>query len=173
VYELPFGRGRQLGGNMSRAADLILGGWSLEGITRLESGPPAMVFTSEDIANTGRKTQRLNFAPGNPDQNAGPKTADQWFNTSAFVRPPQFTFGNVSPYVTNADKIVSLDIVAGKQFQIKEGHVLEFRAEFYNFPNTTSFGDFEGNINNAAFGRITGGQRVASRQIQLSLRYRF
>jgi hypothetical protein len=79
VYELPIGRGRMWGGNMSRAADLVVGGWSLEGIARLESGPPVMVYTSEDIANTGRKTQRLNFAPGNPDQNAGPKTPEQWF----------------------------------------------------------------------------------------------
>jgi len=172
VYELPFGRGRQFGGNLNRAANLVLGGWSIEGITRLESGPPFMVFTSEDLANTGRKTQRLNFAPGNPNPNAGPKDPDQWFNTSAFVRPPQFTFGNAAPYITNADGIISLDIVGSKEFQIKEGHALEFRAEFFNFTNTTSFGDPQGNINNAAYGRITG-QRVGSRQIQLGLRYRF
>jgi hypothetical protein len=173
VYELPFGRGRSHGGNMSRAADLVLGGWSLEGISRFETGPPFMVFTSEDLANTGRKTQRINYAPGNPNPNAGPKTPDQWFNTGAFVRPALYTFGNVSPYVTNADGIINLDIVAEKEFRVKEGHNVEFRAEFYNFPNHTSFGDPQGNINTGtAFGTITS-QRVSSRQIQFGLRYRF
>lgn len=169
VYELPFGRGRQLGGGMGRAADLLVGGWSLEGIARLESGPPFMVFTSQDIANTGRKTQRVNVT-GNP--NDGPKTADQWFNTSAFVNPAQFSFGNASPYITNSDGIVSLDIAAQKVFQVREQQSFEFRAEFFNFPNTVSFGDPQGNFNNSSFGRI-GNQRVDSRQIQLGLRYRF
>ncbi|MGH9661695.1 MAG: hypothetical protein ACRD96_24320, partial [Bryobacteraceae bacterium] len=172
VYQIPFGRGRRFGANLSRAADLLVGGWTLEGINRLETGPPFMVFTSEDIANTGRKTQRLNYASGNRDPNAGPKTPEQWFNTAAFVRPAAFNFGEVSPYVTNADAIISLDIVLEKEFRITEGHAFELRGEFFNFPNTTSFGDPQGNINNAAFGRISG-QRVSSRQIQMGLRYRF
>jgi hypothetical protein len=172
VYQLPFGRGRRFGGNMSRGADFLVGGWTLEGINRLETGPPFMVFTSADIANTGRKTQRLNYAGGrNPNQ--GPKTPEQWFNTGAFVLPQPFTFGEVSPYVTNADGIISLDFVLEKEFRIKEGHNLEVRGEFFNFPNKTSFADPEGNLNNAAaFGRISG-QRVSSRQIQMGLRYRF
>jgi len=40
---------------LAEAASLV-GGWSFEGITRVETGPPIMVFTSQDIANTGRKT---------------------------------------------------------------------------------------------------------------------
>ena len=169
VYELPFGRGRQFGSGMNKVADAIVGGWSMEGITRLESGPPFMVSTSEDLANTGRKTQRLNLV-GNP--NAGPKTPEQWFNTSAFVRPPLYQFGNASPNITNADGIVGIDFTLQKMFKITERHALEFRTEVYNLPNTTSFGDAAGNINAGDFGRVSG-QRVASRQIQFSLRYRF
>ena len=78
VYELPFGRGRSFGGNWNKAADMLLGGWSLEGLTRFDSGPPFMVYTGKDIANTGRKTQRMNQVG---DPNAGPKTPDEFFNT--------------------------------------------------------------------------------------------
>ena len=39
LYELPIGKGRKWGASWVKAADLVLGGWSLEGITRLESGP--------------------------------------------------------------------------------------------------------------------------------------
>jgi hypothetical protein len=169
VYELPFGRGKQYGGNMNRAADLILGGWSIEGITRFDSGPPFMVFTSQDLANTGRKTQRINVTG---DPNDGPKTAEQFFNTSAFVRPAQYQFGNASPYITNADNIVGLDIAVQKVFKVNERHAMELRGEFFNFPNKTVFSDPQGNINDGNYGRVSS-QRVDPRQIQFGLRWRF
>ncbi len=38
VYELPWGKGKALGGNMSPIADKILGGWSVSGITTFRTG---------------------------------------------------------------------------------------------------------------------------------------
>ena len=38
VYELPFGKGKKFGASWSAAENLLLGGWSVEGITRLETG---------------------------------------------------------------------------------------------------------------------------------------
>ncbi|MEZ5391430.1 MAG: hypothetical protein R2724_00830 [Bryobacterales bacterium] len=70
VYELPFGRGRKFGGNFSKPADFLLGGWSLEGITRLETGPPVLVRVGRDLANIGRSYLRPNLVG---DPNAGPK----------------------------------------------------------------------------------------------------
>jgi Carboxypeptidase regulatory-like domain len=169
VYELPFGRGKTFGANWNRATDLLLGGWSLEGLTRFDSGPPIMVYTGVDIANTGRKTQRLNLVG---DPNNGPKTPDEWFNTSAFVAPPQYTFGDAAPFITNADGIINLDIAIQKVFAINERHHIEFRTEMFNFPNTVSFGDPNGQLNNANWGRVSS-QRVDPRQIQFGLRYRF
>lgn len=39
VYDLPFGRGRQFGSGMSRAADLLIGGWRLSSIFLWQTGP--------------------------------------------------------------------------------------------------------------------------------------
>ncbi len=39
LYDLPFGRGKQFGGSMNRAADLIVGGWRLSNILTLQTGP--------------------------------------------------------------------------------------------------------------------------------------
>lgn len=169
VYELPFGKGRKFGGNWPKAADFLFGGWSLQGITRIESGPPINVTTGQDIANTGRSSQRPNLV-GNP--NAGPKTPDEWFNTKAFAIPAQYTFGTAGAFITNADGIISIDTALEKQFKIRERHVVEFKAEFFNVPNTVNFGDPTGAMNNANFGKITT-QRTNPRQIQFSLRYRF
>lgn len=169
VYELPFGKGQKFGSNWNTAANLFLGGWTFQGITRLESGPPINVTSGRDIANTGRSSQRPNLV-GNP--NSGPKTPDEWFNTKAFAFPAQYTFGTAGAFITNADGIISVDMGLGKEFAIRENHALEFKTEFFNVPNTVNFGDPVGNMNNANFGRITT-QRTSPRQIQFSLRYRF
>jgi hypothetical protein len=169
VYELPFGRGRRFGGDWGAVGNILLGGWTLQGITRLESGPPINVTTGQDIANTGRSSQRPNLVG---DPNAGPKTPDEWFNTKAFTRPAQFTFGTAGAFITNADGIIAIDVALGKEFQIRENHALEFKTEFFNIPNTVNFGDPTGAMNNANFGKITT-QRTSPRQIQFTLRYRF
>jgi len=40
VYELPFGRGKRWAGNVGRAADLAVGGWSINSATTFASGLP-------------------------------------------------------------------------------------------------------------------------------------
>ena len=114
LYELPFGKGRKFGANWGTATDLLLGGWALEGITRLESGPPLLISTGIDRANTGRSTQRPNLVG---DPNDGPKTPDEWFNTKAFVLPPLYSFGNAGQYITNADGIISYRRGRGQEVQ--------------------------------------------------------
>lgn len=169
VYELPFGKGRKFGSNWGKAGDLFLGGWTFQGITRLESGPPILVTSGRDIANTGRSSQRPDLVG---DPNAGPKTPDEWFNTKAFALPAPFRFGTAGAYITNADGIIGIDMALAKEFRITENHALEFKAEFFNVPNTVNFGDPTGAMNNANFGKITS-QRTSPRQIQFNLRYRF
>ena len=169
VYELPFGKGRRFGGGISSAADAVLGGWSLEGITRLETGPPINVRVGQDIANTGRKRQRPNLVG---DPNAGPKTPDAWFNAAAFEVPAQFSFGTAANYITDADGIVSFDIALQKQFRLSESNAIELRAEVFNAPNHVNFGYPTDNMRSGRFNTITG-QSTNPRQIQLGLRWRF
>lgn len=38
VYELPFGQGRRFGGNAGPFLDRLIGGWSIDGIARMQSG---------------------------------------------------------------------------------------------------------------------------------------
>ncbi len=151
------------------AADAILGGWSLEGITRFETGPPINVRLNRDVANTGRSRQRPNLVG---DPNAGPKTPDGWFNESAFEIPQQYTFGSAGAYITDADGIVSIDIAIQKEFRVNERHSVEFRTEFFNVPNTVNFALPEERLQRGNTNQITR-QSVDPRQIQLGLRWRF
>jgi len=108
VYALPFGRGRQFGGNMSRWEDLAVGGWQLSSIFLWQGGPyltPYFPGGSVDPSGTGSGLSG-NFQGGSyparaqkPDQVAGWKPHGQnrnnWINLAAFTCPgePNWQFG--------------------------------------------------------------------------------
>ena len=46
IYQLPFGRGRQFLGSISRPTDFLIGGWQLSGIVSARSGLPLNVTMS-------------------------------------------------------------------------------------------------------------------------------
>lgn len=171
VYELPFGRGKPFGGGWSRGLDLILGGWSVEGITRIQTGAPINVVVGQDRANVGRTYQRPNVIR-NP--NIGGFNRDPsrpWFDTQAFVLQPIYTYGNAGAFIVDADGRNTWDVSIGKTFRIREGHNLEFRSEMFNLPNHVNFGNPGGNFNSSAFGTVTSA--TPARQIQMALRYSF
>lgn len=171
VYELPFGRGHRLGGNWPAFADYAFGGWPLEGIIRLESGPPANVVVGSDRANVGAYgAQRPNIV-ANPNI-GGSRNVDQpWFNIAAYQMPAIYTFGNAGPYMVRADGMQSFDVALQKEFPVYEQQTVEFRGEFFNMPNHVNFGLPNATLTSAAFGKVTSGS--APREIELSLRYRF
>ena len=43
TWDLPFGRGKQFGGSLNRAADFVLGNWQVNTIVTLHSGQPYTV----------------------------------------------------------------------------------------------------------------------------------
>ena len=168
VYELPFGKGKTFGGDWNRFTQGLLGGWNLDGIVRLQTGAPTNISAGEDRANVGRTYQRPDVIR-NP--NNGPKTPDKWFDTSAFQRAAIYTYGNAGRNIVNQDGRQSFDVALGKNFRITERQSVEFRGEFYNFPNHIYFGGPNGNFSSSSFGTITSA--TSARQIQLALRYAF
>ena len=142
----------------------------MEGITRAQSGAPVNVTLGQDRANVGRTYQRPDLLS---DPNNGPKTPDKWFTTSAFGLPTLYTNGTSGAYVVTAMGRYNWDLSLQKDFRFKPDslHVLQFRGEFYNLPNSVSMGSPNSNFSSSAFGQVTGA--TAARQIQLSLRYAF
>lgn len=171
VYELPFGKGKRFGGNWSAPVAYVLGGWSVEGITRLQTGAPFNVVVGQDRANVGRSQQRPNVVR-NPN-NGGSRNVDiPWFDTSAFQLQPIYTYGNAASFITQADGRQTWDVSTQKDFHFKrEGNMLQFRAEMFNIGNHVNMGNPQGNFASSAFGKVTSA--TAARQIQMSLRYAF
>jgi hypothetical protein len=173
VYDLPFGRGRQFGANWNRFMDTLLGGWALEGIVQVQSGTPSNVRTGGDRANVGKTNERPDVIR-NPNLPSSERTVDRWFDTSAFVLPAQYTFGNAGAYLVHDDGRQVFDLSIAKKFRIVEEQTLEFRGEFFNFPNHPNFGAPGSGgylLGTPTFGVITS--TTPARQIQLALRYAF
>ncbi|MGB6745646.1 MAG: hypothetical protein WBE38_18505, partial [Terracidiphilus sp.] len=144
TYGLPFGRGKQFGSSMNRAADLIVGGWEINGFYTFQSGQPLTVTCP--VATTADFNCAANVVAG---QNlyAGPHNYTQWLSPSAFAQPPTATqVGQVDysplggeiqqvrgPHFTNLDSSIL------KNFKFTESASLQFRAEVFNTTNTPPF----------------------------------
>jgi hypothetical protein len=67
------------------------------------------------------------------------RTLAHWFDQSAFVVPAQYTYGTSKAYILQGDMYRQYDVSIFKTFPITESSSLQFRAEFFNLPNVTSF----------------------------------
>ena len=117
----------------------ILGGWQISGITSFASGFPVTVFADVDYSNTGTLSPR----PDKTCSGQGPKTLEQWFDTSCFttgaladaLASGQPRFGNSGRSIFDGPGSIGSDLALLKQFQFGERINLEFRAEAYSVLN--------------------------------------
>jgi hypothetical protein len=157
VYDVPVGRGRAVGSDMSRLLDLLIGGWTVSGIGTYQSGLPVII--SRPSVVTGQE------AP------LDDPTPERWFNTAAFANAAPFTFGNVSRTLPNVrtDALRNVDVTLGKYIPLAGRARLQVRADAFNVFNKTRFGAPNGTITSAAFGTVTT-QANAPREIQLGVK---
>lgn len=166
VYDLPFGKGRRLM-NRGGAADALFGGWRVSTITTLATGRAFNVNLANGVNNG---------APSWPDR-IGRGTLDnpdpfRWFDDRAFAAPPQNTYGNVARGVLYAPGQVQFDMSFVKNFRIREGMSVQFRAEAFNLFNTPQFGFPNAAIGSPTVGRITSTIND-NRNGQLALKFEF
>lgn len=167
IYELPVGRGKRFGSNLNRAADAVLGGWQVSGITTFKSGIPLGIAAASNNTNSFGGGQRPNLVG---DPHVSNPTIDRWFNVDAFAQPAPFTFGNVPRYMPNlrAPGYNNWDLAIQKWWRWEEKLRVQFRAETFNsfnHPNFYAPNQFHGD---GAFGKISG--TYPSRSVQFGLK---
>jgi hypothetical protein len=155
----------------------ILGSWQVNGITTFMSGTPLTVvdqsYSYDAPEITGFSAFRPNLV-GNP--NEGPKTVQQWFNTSAFQRldlskTPAGVYGSEGRNVVEGPGLAQWDFSAFKNIRVAEAKNLQFRAEFFNIFNRANFRLPNGDISSDTFGQILKAQ--PPRLIQFALKFLF
>lgn len=190
VYELPFGpekrflnRGGFVGG--------VFGGWSLNGIMRLQSGEPISIVSqrgtlnrvTRSVKNTVNSTLTVSQLQGktgiykdsqgrilvfDPSLIAPNGVANEQF----FQNPVAGTLGTLQLTPVSGPWFFNVDLSLIKRTRIKENFNIEFRADAFNIFNRTNFnvGQVQ-NINSPQFGQITS--TFDPRILQFALKLNF
>jgi hypothetical protein len=173
TWQIPFGRGRQFGSSMNRAADAIIGNWQTNGILTLHTGQPYTVSAGgcqgvwagcfPDLV-TGANP---NAAP------AGGRTPSEWFNTANFTAPASLTEGNLGDNTNYGPPLRNLDFSVFKDFVFTERVRMQFRTEVFNLANTPQFNFPDSGYGDTNFGKITSTLPGTERHIQFGLKLLF
>jgi hypothetical protein len=197
VYELPFGKGRDLMSNASEPVELLLGGWQLSGITDIQHGVPLTV--TNGAGNNGGLnsgfTNRADYSYATCGSSAPitnvPNSANtasstkglEWFNPtssgcfslgSGISGTPNYVLGNAVPGNVWGPGIVNFDLSLSKAFRFKESMELKVQLDAFNAMNTPHFnnpGTTCCTAQSAGFGVITG--TSTPRYLQLGAHFAF
>jgi Carboxypeptidase regulatory-like domain len=187
VVDLPIGRKQWIGGNMNRAVDAVVGGWSLATIITEQSGQPmSLGMANARLANgtqrpqvvcsqlkTGTSMHSVALDWANVGVAANPAA---YLNANCFADPGDQIPGNAPRYFSGlrVDGIHNMDLNVYKSFVPKEGMRVEVRAEMFNFTNHPRFGQPNSSVLDPFFGTITGDAPGENpRSFQFGLRFEF
>lgn len=190
LYDLPFGKNRAFL-NQSRALNYLVGGWSLTGIQRYQSGQPIGFSCATGVPgfsncirwNLVAGQQIQSSARRNKSFNPAISGQNTWYNPSAFSDPNAnvtaasglpYAFGDKPAYQGNDRSFPYFEEDFGliKRTPITERINLQFRAEFFNAFNRVVFGNPDTNPYDSGFGTV-GYTSNSPRQGQLTLRVEF
>jgi hypothetical protein len=189
LYAIPVGKGHRASFGGNKAADLVLGGWSVNYFVSTHTGFPITVLNG--VNRTGQAV-RGNVRPNyyRPLTGSLPQTVYNWFGVPAttagyfcpigvdngkcaYGQPADGQYGSAGIGTERAPGYFSMDASIGKKFYISERNYLDFRAEFFNALNHVSWAPPGRTITDTAnFGVITS-QVQDPRNIQFGLKYIF
>ncbi len=172
IYELPFGRGKRFGGDVSRWVDYAIGGWQLNAIYVLQGGSPFSITASGNPSSTRADlVGKPVIHPGNiADYVEGGAFADPATNgAGVFIAP-----GTSARNLIRGPGFSNVDFALFKNFAITERFRAQFRAQAYNLTNTPHFANpYDTNINDGHIGAINSVLTNSWRQVELAMRFTF
>ncbi len=183
VADLPIGRGRWIGSDMSRALDGVVGGWTLSAILTLQSGQPIDIGMSQPTLDDGNQRPDVICDPSTGiGAHKSALTGQSTLNSNCFAYAGADPVtgigyelpGNAPRYFSNlrTDGIHNIDISFEKSFVPKEGMKIEVRGEFFNFFNTPRFGVPDTLWGDSTFGQVSSlAQGSTPRHGQLGVRF--
>jgi hypothetical protein len=199
VADLPFGRGRAVGGDVPAWVNQVIGGWQVSGLFRWTSGFPFNIINSRccwptnwnlqgnaELVTAGVFPETVSPAERNvvgKDANGNGGRPSPFEDPAAvlkmirFANPGEVGFRNM----LRGDGYIGGDIGVGKSFGLPGGdHRLRLRWEVFNLTNTARFNTANVTMTpdqSTTFGRYDGTLATcdgrAGRCMQGSLRYEF
>ncbi|MCZ2076854.1 MAG: TonB-dependent receptor [Bryobacteraceae bacterium] len=186
--ELPFGQGRRwlTGGVASK----LFSGWQVNGMFIAYSGPPFTVTSSGTSLDAPGNTQRADLVKPEVKKLGGAGRGQSYFDPLAFAPVTQPRFGTAGFNIVRGPGLVNLDCGLFREFRLREGMQIQFRAEALNATNTPHFGNPGANVSNLQLNpdrsirnlggfteitsvRGTGREGIDERVFRLGLRFSF
>jgi len=172
LYDLPFGRGKRWGNDVSKWMDYIIGGWQLNGIYTLQGGTPFSVTVSGTPSSARADLiGPIHTHPGN---------IQDYVDASAFAVPAVNAAGiYIAPGTAGRDIVrgpgfSNLDFALFKNFPVTERIKGQFRVQAYNLTNTPHFSNpYDTTLQDGHIGQINSVLTNSWRQVELALRFTF
>jgi hypothetical protein len=152
----------------------------LNAISSWQSGVHRSV-TSTNLTGLSFVTQRADAKGTEPyssfnnitprEDFSGDNKALYWFNPTAFSATLPLKFGTSGRNIITAPAWWNTDLSAFKNFTIKEGVSIQFRAEAFNAFNNVQFNPPDMSVVSPNFARLTSALRP--RVMQMALRFTF
>jgi hypothetical protein len=166
VYEIPFN-------SRSKWGNAVLAHWELSGDIAADSGTPYFVYIDGDNENIGYAGRFQEFPNLVGDPNAiSRRTSTQWFNTAAYQMPAFGAAGDAGRHGLFSDPLFNWDSAFIKRWPFGESRSVEFRAEFFDFLNLSTFAPPGSEVNDSNFGLVNS-TRQGGRTIQFALKLHF
>jgi hypothetical protein len=168
LYQLPWGR------RLTGWQGVVLRGWQVNGIYRVDDGLPIQLFLcggcSTSLPTYGNQYPNLLA----PLQVAGTSHLNEYFvNPQVAVKPAPYTDGDAPRVLSNA-RVPGTDNLTASIFKelplaFREGARLEMRLEVFNVLNRVQFAGPDTNVGDATFGEISA-QANLPRNVQIGLK---
>lgn len=176
VWELPIGKGRRYAGDISRTADLLIGGWQLNTDIAIQSGPPFSFLRNGerlDVVSSG--TTLCPLVAGETTQ-VNAKTFEGVTlcpaTTPVFASDPTGPkFGTLGRNAFRGAREEFVNASLFKNLHLTESVTVQLRAQAYNLFNHVNGFRPVNDFNSALFGIDTSEQR--RRQLEFGMRLTF
>jgi hypothetical protein len=178
ILDLPFGRKRWIGSNMNSVLDGFVGGWSFDTVATLQSGNPIAVYNSVGNLVDGNSRPQIICSQLTTGLTYRQVAASQgnlgFLNQNCFADPGDNIPGNAPRHFTNirGDGIRNVDLSLSKEFKIREGKLLQVRAETFNAFNHQRFAFPDTGSGDGTFGTVTS-TMGNFRKMQFGARFQF
>jgi hypothetical protein len=159
------------------AMRLALGGWQISTILQLRSGYMMTPTASGNrcLCGPNAGTSRADTTGVDwkiTDRDRPDYKAIGYFNQTAFRNAELGTLGTAGRNIIRGPGFANMDLMIGKQFQIREGMRVQFRSEYFNVTNRVNLGAPILDVNNANFGKILT-TATDPRILQFGLKFQF
>jgi len=130
----------------------VLGGWTLNGIWTINSGRlygPSLTGAPRQVAARPDVVGEW-LLPENE------RSIFRYFNTAAFARPADWTYGNSGKWVVRGPGTIDLGAFAMKDIRVVEKVKVQLRIESFNVMNHMNLQDINTQLGNRSFGQVSG-----------------